>query len=386
MNFLEPLKRQVQIARVYGIPVRVDYRWFFVFAASVWLISPVFLQRTQFGAQTNVAAAWIYSFLTSCLLFLSIFGHELAHALAARYEGVGTLEIVLHPFGGLARLSHAPETAGAEFRIAIAGPAASVAFGIFSFGAWFIARESNFRIAAAVFAICALWNVLTAFFNLLPGYPLDGGRVLRAALWRATGDLAEATRIASLGGQLLAWSLVVAGAYAAFFLQLWAIGLWTIIVGIFLRDAAASVMHGMQTQNFGGRTVNDVMRPPLSIEPDTLVSTFVDSILPQHPRAATPVAHGTSLHGILTLEDLKRLPREAWHKTRARDVMRPIDESLFVQPNISLAVAERMMQHNGAGALGVVNHHGQLIGFMQRQATKQGSVTEPAVTKQPVTE
>ncbi len=364
MNFL---KRQIQIARVYGIPVRVDYRWFFVFAASVWLIAPAFIQGS-FGVRAGVGLAWVLSFITSVLLFVTIFGHELAHALAARYEGIATEEIVLHPFGGLARLSHAPETAGAEFRIAIAGPAASFVFALLGFAMQFATRAVSIRTAAAVFFIVGLWNLLIAFFNLLPGYPLDGGRVLRAALWHSTGNLAEATRISSLGGQLLAWSLIVIGAYAALWNEQLALGVWTIIVGIFLRDAAASVMRG--NPNLSGRRVADAMRAPNSIEPDTLISTFVDSILPMHQRAAIPVAHGDSLHGILTLEDLRKLPREAWHRTRARDVMRPVNDSLFVQPSTSLAAAENLMQRNGAGALGVVDNRGQLVGFLHQTKRK----------------
>ncbi len=371
MRAFDFLKRQIEIARVYGIPVRVDYRWFFVFAASVWLIAPAFMSPTRFYAQTSVGAAIVLSFVTSVMLFVSIFGHELAHALAARYEGIETLEIVLHPFGGLARLGHAPETAGAEFRIAIAGPAASFLFSVIAVGVWFVVRGAGFRTTAAVFFIIGLWNLLVAFFNLLPGYPLDGGRVLRAGLWQATGNLAEATRIASLSGQLLAWSLVVIGGYAAFYLQLWAIGLWTIVVGVFLRDAAASVMReagGLSAG--GGRTVADVMRAPISIEPETLVSTFVDSILPAQRRTAMPVALRGSLHGILTLEDLRSLPREAWHRTRAREVMRPVAEGLFVLPSTRLAVAEEIMRHNGAGALGVVDARGHLVGFLQGASAK----------------
>ncbi|MCP9495060.1 MAG: site-2 protease family protein [Pyrinomonadaceae bacterium MAG19_C2-C3] len=371
MKAFDFLKRQIEIARVYGIPVRVDYRWFFVFAASVWLIAPAFMSATRFYAQTGTGAAIVLSFVTSAMLFLSIFGHELAHALAARYEGIDTLEIVLHPFGGLARLGHAPETAGAEFRIAIAGPAASFLFSIIAAGVWFVVRAGGFRTTAAVFFILGLWNLLVAFFNLLPGYPLDGGRVLRAGLWQATGNLAEATRVSSLGGQLLAWSLMVTGGYAAFYLQLWAVGLWTIVVGFFLRDAAASVMRESGFLSSGGRTVADVMRPPLSIEPETLVSTFVDSILPAQRRTAIPVARGGSLHGILTLEDLRRVPREAWHKTLARDVMRPVAEGLFVPPSTQLAVAEELMRRNGAGALGVVDGGGRLVGFLQSTLTKK---------------
>jgi Zn-dependent protease/CBS domain-containing protein len=313
-------------------------------------------------------------------LFLSIFGHELAHALMARAEGIKTLEIVLHPFGGLARLERAPDTARAEFRIAIAGPVASFLFAVIAF----VVREGTFfagyRTGTGIFFIIAWWNFLLAFFNLLPGYPLDGGRVLRAILWHRTGNLEEATRITSLGGQVIGWTLIVIGAYITLAWSDLLLGVWTIVVGLFLREAAASVLMevggargsgGRTMRNMGSRTTGEAMMSPVSIEPEMLVSQFVDNVLPIHRRPAMLVARDGRLHGILALEDLKRLPRERWTRTHVRDVMRVVDADLFVDSRMSLAEAEEIMRRNGAGALGVVNHAGELVGFLQRNQKKE---------------
>ena len=408
MNFFELFRRQVQVARVYGIPVRIDYRWFPVFAATVWLIALNFTTGAVRGVQASGIVAGVLSVLTTLLLFLSVFGHELAHALMARAEGIGTREIVLHPFGGLARLSHAPESARAEFRIAIAGPAASFIFSLLAFGAMTLAGVGGYMTAFAIFFVVGAGNMLLAFFNLLPGYPLDGGRVLRAILWNRTGDLHEATRLASLGGQVIAWTLIVIGAYTAVVWGAWFMGLWSCVIGLFLRDAATAVMRetfgaeatrgrslmrdlgdlftGQAVKrtaydpargavHTGGRTAGEAMSVPAAIDPEMLVSHFVDNVLGVQRRARVPVARDDRLHGILTLEDLKRLPRERWSRTRVREVMRVVDADLFVDQHTPLAEAEEVMRRNGAGALAVVDRAGALIGFLQQRSSTSQSAS-----------
>lgn len=364
-------RRQIQVARVYGIPVRIDYRWFLVFGLTVWLVSAqLAIGLPDIGGVASVLLA----VLTTALLFLSIFGHELAHALIARAEGIETEEIVLHPFGGLARLRRQPSSPGSEFRIAAAGPAASFFFAVCGFGAMFVANAGNFRAGAAVFFFFWFFNLLLAVFNLFPGYPLDGGRVLRAVLWHRKGDIAEATRIAGLCGQVIALALI---AFGIFIVVLHAVrgtgdlftGIWSVMVGLFLGDAARKVTA--ETQRTGATTVGDVMTAPFAIEPDVTVSHFVDVILPQHPQTSFLVARERRLHGLLTLADLKALPREKWRQTRARDVMRPISAELFVESSAPVNRAEDLMRTNGAGALAVINPAGELVGFLQKGVVKK---------------
>src|SRR5215210_523299 len=144
MNLGKLIHRQISVARVYGIPVRIDYRWFVVFGVSVWLVS-LNLQRGIRGLPpVGAVTAWVLGVVTTLALFLSVFGHELSHALVGRMEGIEIIEIVLHPFGGLARLRNEPETPGAEFRIAVAGPAASFIFAVLAFGAYQIALVGDY--------------------------------------------------------------------------------------------------------------------------------------------------------------------------------------------------------------------------------------------------
>jgi Zn-dependent protease len=366
VNIGKLIHRQISVARVYGIPVRIDYRWFVVVGVSVWLVS-MNLQRGIRGLPpVEPVAAWLLGVITTLALFLSVFGHELSHALVGRMEGIEIEEIVLHPFGGLARLRSEPETPGAEFRIAVAGPAASFVFAVLAFGVYQIALMGGYRTSAAILFFIGAGNLLLAVFNLFPGYPLDGGRVLRALLWHRRGNINEATRIAGLCGIFIAVALIIMGIYMAVSPK-WQgtlSGLWSVLVGLFLFDAAAGVVR--HARNMKQATVADTMSAPVAIEPDVLISHFVDTILPLHRRVSFPVAKNGQLHGMLSLEDLKALPRERWRQTRARDVMRPVDRTLFVQSSATMASADEIMQSNGVGSVAVVDHAGQLVGFLQR--------------------
>ncbi|HEU0251816.1 MAG TPA: site-2 protease family protein [Pyrinomonadaceae bacterium] len=376
MNILEIYKRQITVAHIFGIPVRFDYRWFVVFLLSVWLIA-VNLARGGMWVggykmeAVSVAGAWILAVVTTVGLFLSVLGHELSHALMGRAEGIEIDEIVLHPFGGLARLRNEPESPRAEFRIAIAGPAASFLFGAICFLLMIPAMLMNYPIAGGVLMLLGAGNLLLAIFNLFPGYPLDGGRVLRAILWRRTNDIKEATRLAGICGMLIAAILIIFGVYMAIAptFRSYFMGFWSVLVGLFLFDAAYSVVK--HVRGHVRYIVSEAMTASVSIEPDLLISHLINSVLPLHRQVAFPVAENRRLHGMLSLEDLKTLPRESWHLTRARDVMRPIAPRFFVEPTATLDYAQELMKRNGIGSVAVVGKNGDLVGFLQSGKVKR---------------
>jgi Zn-dependent protease len=376
MNLLSLYKRQITVARIYGIPVRIDFRWFLVFVLSVWLIAANLARGGMWVGTVTLRpvsdmAAWGLAIVTTLGLFLSVFGHELSHALMGRAEGIEIEEIVLHPFGGLARLRNEPDSPRAEFRIAVAGPAASFLFAAIAFVLMLPAIKLGYETVGGVLLLVSAGNFLLAVFNLFPGYPLDGGRVMRAILWHRTGNIRDATRMAGICGMLIAAILIIFGVYmvVAPNFRSYFMGLWSVLVGLFLFDAAYSIVKHVRPR--ASNAVSDAMTPPFSIEPDLLISNLIDSVLPLHRQVAFPVARAGNLHGILSLEDLKTLPRERWHLTKAVDVMRPIAPRFFVEPNATLEYARELMKRNGVGSLAVVGKNGELVGFLQNGTFKR---------------
>jgi Zn-dependent protease len=362
-------RRQILVARVFGIPVHIDFRWFIVFALSVALIAANVrkhpLQLFAYHIPPNgELMSWVLGIATTLGLFLSVFGHELSHALMGRTEGIEIEEIVLHPFGGLARLRTQPDSPGAEFRIAVAGPAASFIFGLIGFAGMMLTAALEFNFGTAFFFFIGAGNLLLAVFNLFPGYPLDGGRVLRAIIWKRSGNIRDATRISGFCGQLMALVLIAFGLYMALAptFHAYFMGLWSILVGIFLLGAATSVVRSVREPI----TVADAMSAPVVIEPDLQISRFIDEILPLHRYPSFPVALDKRLLGILTLEDLKKIPRELWRDRRVREAMRPVNPSMFVNASADMDAANELIQRNGVGAVAVVEESGELVGFLRR--------------------
>ncbi len=363
MHYLQFFKRQLLVAHLSGIPVRVDYRWFFVLAIMTWITANGIHALTE-----NILTSFILGLLTTLVFFVSIFLHEFAHAVAARMENLQTLEIVLHPFGGVARFKHAPDTPRAEFRIAIAGPVASFLLALFFLALMAIANALDANILAPLFFTLCLWNFLLAVFNLFPGYPLDGGRVLRAYLWHRGADLNEATILTGKCGKIIAAVLIVFGIFIALVQTDFFTGFWTILVGLFLYDAAQGII--LQVKKLEKVLVESVMKLPVSVAPETDILHFVDQILTLHRQTIFLVAKNRQLYGILSLEDLKKLPREDWSKTKIQDVMRPITPDYFVEADTLLPDARQLMRENGIGALGVIDAQGNLVGFLQSKKNK----------------
>ncbi len=364
MQIFDFLKRQLLITHVSGIPVRIDYRWFLVLAIMSWVTA-----TSVNSVFDNFLTSFVFGFLTTLIFFVSIFLHEFAHAFVARLEGLQVVEIVLHPFGGLTRFRHEPDTPRAEFRIAIAGPVASFLLALLFLGLMAIFNALGTAILVPLCFVLALGNFLLAVLNMFPGYPLDGGRVLRSYLWRRGTNLNEATILTGRFGQIIAVVLIIFGIYIALVRSDFFTGFWTIFVGLFLYDAAKSII--LQVNNNEKLIVEDVMSLPVSIPFDITILYFVDHILPLHRQTVFPVAKDNQLYGILALEDLKKSAREDWHKIKILDVMRPINPDYFVETETLLTDARDVMRENGIGALGVIDKTGNLVGFLQRKRIRQ---------------
>ena len=357
MALLEALKRRVVLMHVSGIPVRADYRWFFV----IVLMSVVTASSINVAVE-SATVSFIFGLITTLVFFACVFLHELAHAYAARMEGMDVLEIVLHPFGGLARLRHEPETPRAEFRIAIAGPAASFLLSVLFVGLMGAANAVGDNPFAPLFFLLFLFNFLLAVFNLFPGYPLDGGRVLRAYLWRSGKDLTEATILTGRCGQIIGAVMIVFGLIIALLRMDFFTGFWTVLVGLFLYDAAKGIIREMQ--HTGHVMVEEIMQLPVTVPPSANLLYFIDNILPVHRRTVFPVAEDKQLYGMLVLEDMKRIGKEHWHSTLVRDAMQAVTAEHFVELGTPLREAREQMRTNGLGAVCVLDSEGKLVGYL----------------------
>lgn len=379
--------RPFQIARPFGIPLMIDYSWIPMALLHVWLVA-------QFWMPSNVRPPlplWQNLLLAigiTALFFGSVLGHELAHALIARLEGIKIYDIQLHIFGGWARLVGEPRTAMAEFRVAIAGPAASFLLAIFFWLCLHTVQEFSratliAKSLSAGFLYLATANLMLAMFNLLPGLPLDGGRALRAYLWHKRGDILAATRTMTRMGVGIAYMLISYGiflvGYGMFRGTLWrdfVVAVWLLVVGIFLKTAAESDYRNRQRRAeqapsaqrepvIEPGTVGAVMNAPaVSITPELRVSEFVDRVLPKNRLTFFAVAHEGRLHGILSLAKLRELPRERWEQTTISDVMLPINDELFVTIRASIEHAQRKLKMNDLGFLAVIDQEGFLVGYL----------------------
>ena len=354
------------LGRVFGIPIFAHYSWLPVFPFYAWAIASGLLPREAPGL--SVVQYWALGLLTTMLLFASVLVHELAHATMARAEGLGTGNITLYMFGGLASLNGQPAQPSSEFKIAVVGPAASFLIGLLFFAAdWLLLYGKPYRAIGQVLRHLGLVNWLLASFNILPGLPLDGGRVLRALLWRYNKNFRAATQLAIRSGLMIAITLIVAGIYSFIMVPDYGItGLWMMIIGL---------MIGLMLGTTEGRsrgvwrvkrgTVEDVMnRDVVQIPPNMKVTDFINKVLNNNHHTSFPVVLERRLHGILLLEELKQTPREEWSRLEAREVMRPVNASMFIDVNTPIPQAQSMLANNGLGRAIVLDSNGFIVGYV----------------------
>src|SRR5688572_24734027 len=357
MTVLDRIKHPALLAHVSGIPVRADYRWFFVVA----LMSGITAASVQWLVGSLLGSLAL-GFAATIVFFGSIFLHEFAHAMAARLEKLDVVEIVLHPFGGLTRFRHPPETARAEFRIAIAGPAASFVLTLVFIGLMAAANAGGLDILAGLFFLLGLSNFLIAVFNLFPGYPLDGGRVLRAYLWKNGKDLDEATILTGIFGKIIAAGLCVLGLLFIVFYSAFFNGFWAIFAGLFLYDSARSIISEVEAAR--KQHVDDVMMLPVSVDPDMTLQEVIDRVLPAHRQPVFAVARNRQFFGLLALEDVKRIEPVEWRSKLVRDAMRAVTTEQFVETGTPIGDASALIRSNKCGAVAVIDSKGHLVGFL----------------------
>jgi len=359
------MTRSFRIGRLFGIDIEIDYTWFIVFFLFAALLSTDVLANSLPGL--SLGARWLIAGLTTLLLFASVLLHELSHSVVARRSGLGITGITLFLFGGVSKMSDEPKSPGVEFRIAVAGPLASVALAFVFLAIAHVVRPlPGGAIGNTVFTWLGGVNGMLAVFNLLPGFPLDGGRVLRAGLWRAMGSLAEATRIAATFGHALGLLMIVGG------IMLFALGagfrsLWLAFIGWFLIQAAqSSYRQVVLRQAISGVPVERVMTGDVKWVPaDIPLDHIVNEYVMRHNHPAFPVFDQDRLIGLLCLADIRNVPQERWAQVTAREATPPLSQANTISPQTDAWDALVRMSAENCGRLLVVED-GLLRGIITR--------------------
>jgi Zn-dependent protease len=316
------------LGRLFGIQVRLHYTWFIIFVlVTASLVDPDWL----------LLSSWVVGIATSLLFFASVLAHELAHSLVGRRYGVTIKSITLFVFGGMAHMAGEAESSGAEFKMALAGPVCSMAIGAFFGLVWFLTVDI-LPLVAAMTGWLAWINFALAVFNMIPGFPLDGGRVFRAIVWRTTGNYGRSTRIATVVGRVIAYIFILGGILIIFirpFGLSWFNGIWIAFIGWFLENAASASYRQEQWREVMQRfTVAEVMTTDyLVVPPDMTVAQLVQQYIVPSGLRFFILADEGRLHGMVTLPDIKSLPQQKWSTTPVRDIMTPADKLRAVSPD-----------------------------------------------------
>jgi Zn-dependent protease/predicted transcriptional regulator len=350
----------VTLFRVRGIPVRAHPSWLLILALLTWNLAVGYFPQVL--PDLPVGALWIKGLVAALLLFASVLLHELAHSIAALQYGIAVSSITLHIFGGVSQLEREPTRPGAEFVIAVVGPLTSFAIALVLALAGAVLTVGPG--ARATMHYLVFVNVLLGLFNLIPGFPLDGGRVLRAILWRIKGNLGWATRVAARTGSVFAAILIGLGILRAFSGELIG-GLWFILIGLFLRQSAESSYQQLVLRGgLSPYSVRDVMaRTVMSVPAEATVAEVVDDFFWKHHVSSFPVVDDGRVVGILGLDQVKPLSSEERAHTRVRQLMLPISDMLAVGPGDSLWHALEKLTQNGLGRLAVIDN-GTLVGYL----------------------
>ncbi len=357
---------RIKLFALFGFQVWIDASWLLIGALIAWTLAGVVFPAAVSGLGT--ATYWWMAIAATIGLLFSIVFHETAHSLIARRYGIEIRGITLFIFGGVAQMPAEPGSARAEFLMALAGPVSSLVLSMALFGlAGAIGWLSGPRTIIEVVSYLGSLNLMLGLFNLVPAFPLDGGRMLRAALWGWRHDITSATRIAAAAGDAFGILLIVLGVFAVLrgnFIG----GMWQFLIGMFLRSAAsAGYQQTMAQRLLADITVAQVMTPdPISVPPDLPISRFIDDYLYRHHHREFPVAHDGVLLGRIGTKQVAALDRRLWPQTEVSAVMLARTEEDTIAPDAASLDAIARMSGSGHSHLFVVRD-GLLVGVISRR-------------------
>ncbi len=348
-----------KIARIMGIPIRVHFTWFIVFGLITWSLSTFYFPKA--APDLPAASYWIKGALAALLLFVSVAFHELAHSFVARKYKLSIESITLFIFGGVAQMKGEPPHPKAEFRIAVAGPLSSFFLSVLFF---FLSMNTAGGIKA-LFSYLAQINLIIGVFNLIPGFPMDGGRVLRSAIWSKTKNFFYATQKASSIGRKIALFFIFFGIFSLFTRMPG--GLWLMLIGWFLYTAAqTSYQQSTLQESLSGIKVRDIMvRDIVSLSPLLSIDEAVNAYFLRYGYGGFPVIEAEKFLGIVTLKEIKEVPRENWSRVKVSDVFVPHSTRWEAAPEEDIMKALELMISEDKGRIAVTKNEG-IIGLITR--------------------
>jgi len=353
-----------RIFRIAGIDINIHISWLIILVFLTFSLATGWFPITYPGSST--ATYYLLGFIASILLFVSVLLHELAHSFVARSRGLQVKSIVLFIFGGVSNIEQEPQTPGIEFSMAFVGPLVSLLIGVVCYGLWLLVRGTH-SLIVPILSYLALMNIILGIFNLIPGFPLDGGRVLRSIIWKATGNFQTATNITTFVGQAFAYLIILWG-ILLFFAGNAFNGLIIIFTGWFLLTSAQSARsQSMLDTAFRGVTVNQIMDTNvLTVPANISLQKLVDEyFLPRGLRSAF-VMQGDQLAGLITLSDIRHVPRDQSPQTPVGFAMIPLERLHTITPQQNVKDVLPLMTGQDVNQLAVVQD-GRLVGVLTRE-------------------
>ena len=350
--------------KIFGIRFRLHYSWFIIFVLITVSLSWQYFPSVYPG--WNKLTYWVTGTFTSLLLFASVVAHELAHSLVGRANDIPVKSITLFLFGGIAHMTREAARHGAELKMAAAGPASSLAIGGLFFLLHLLLQGVSEPVAAMAFWLAQV-NVILAVFNLIPGFPLDGGRVFRSLLWRFSGDYKRATRIATRVGQGVGYLFILGGLLISLLLQQWLSGLWLAFIGWFLSTMASVSYRQAQWQGvLQGVTASEMMTSDCPvIVSNVTINRLVQEYIFSRGHRCFLVADEGELKGILTLQNIKTVAQPNWEVTQVRNIMTPVEKLKIAYPDQDALGVLEQMNENDINQMPVVSE-GRVIGLITR--------------------
>lgn len=349
-----------------GIEIGVNYSWFIVFGLVTILLATAYFPTAypKLGQLTYL----VLGIITSLLFFSSVLFHELSHSLVAKTRGLPIKSITLFVFGGVAQMTKEPDNPAVEFQMAVAGPLSSFVLAALFGVIWFVSETLGLGVLVSAPAYyLGIINLILGVFNLVPGFPLDGGRVLRSFLWYVLDDLRRATHIVSWMGQMFAFFLIFGGFYLLFFTRVLLNGIWFIFLGWFLHQAAtASYEQVVVRGTLQGVRVADIMTSEVrTVDGSINLVELVNEYFMRYKHGRFPVFDNGKLFGIVTLHEVRDVPREKWSETKVKEITPPLSSKHTISSGETAEEAMIRMGEENVGHLLVIGD-GELVGIVTK--------------------